>query len=441
MRKAIRSFTRSRRLRLRRADEIHPWAVKPRRSCRLSALRLRRSPAALLLAALSACLVTSAAPPAHAASSAQLQQQIASGQQRINGLSGQVAAAGRKVRSLNATIAGLQARLSPLQHDLDAKRAELLSLRSQLSTAQTRLTRLEAAQKHAERVLSTQLIGAYENVRPDIVTVVLESKGFNDLLNRLDFINKVGKQDARIVGRVKTARAAVAAQAVRLGRLNQRQQQLTAQAANVRNRVAAIEEQVVQQRIVAAKQQEAVAGQLASAKSDVASLGRRLARIEAQQAQSLPGAGPTLPVGSGSSSAGGFEFPMPKADASPPGTWSPDDGVDISAPGGTPELAVCSGTIVLHGIGGFGPSAPVLHCDSPIDGYSYVYYGHAGPGNWVPIGAHVSQGQVISEVGYGIVGISTGPHLEIGFADSSGSPIGPSSAGTMMALLQAAYSA
>jgi murein DD-endopeptidase MepM/ murein hydrolase activator NlpD len=94
---------------------------------------------------------------------------------------------------------------------------------------------------------------------------------------------------------------------------------------------------------------------------------------------------------------------------------------------------------VLHGIGGFGPSAPVIHCDGSLAGYSYVYYGHAGPGNWVGVGTHVSQGQVISEVGSGIVGISTGPHLEIGFADSSGSPIGPGSAGAMASLLHSAY--
>ena len=116
-----------------------------------------------------------------------------------------------------------------------------------------------------------------------------------------------------------------------------------------------------------------------------------------------------------------------------------DQGVDISAPGDTPEFAVCSGTIVLHGIGGFGPSAPVLHLDSPVAGYSYVYYGHAGPGNMVSIGTHVGAGQVISEVGAGIVGISTGPHLEIGFADASGGPVGAGSSATMHALLLGAY--
>jgi murein DD-endopeptidase MepM/ murein hydrolase activator NlpD len=130
---------------------------------------------------------------------------------------------------------------------------------------------------------------------------------------------------------------------------------------------------------------------------------------------------------------------MPKGDVSPEATWSLDNGVDISAPGGTPELAVCSGTVVLHGIGGFGSSAPVLHCDSSLTGYNYVYYGHAGPGHWVAVGTHLSPGQQISEVGDGIVGISSGPHLEIGFATSSGSPVGSSSAGQMMSLLRSAY--
>jgi murein DD-endopeptidase MepM/ murein hydrolase activator NlpD len=139
------------------------------------------------------------------------------------------------------------------------------------------------------------------------------------------------------------------------------------------------------------------------------------------------------------SSGGGFVFPLPKGSASAPGTWSPDDGVDISAPGDTPEYAVCSGTIVLHGIGGFGPWAPVLHCDSPVGGYSYVYYGHAGPANQLPVGTHVGAGEVMSSVGPGIVGISTGPHVEMGFCDSSGTPLGPGTAGAMMSLLQGSY--
>ncbi|HEY1634466.1 MAG TPA: peptidoglycan-binding protein [Acidimicrobiales bacterium] len=105
---------------------------------------------------------------------------------------------------------------------------------------------------------------------------------------------------------------------------------------------------------------------------------------------------------------------------------SVDQGVDYSAPGGTPLYAMGSGTIIQEGIGGFGPNAPVLQITSgPLAGRT-VYYGHSGP-DLVPVGAHVVQGQQISIVGYGIVGISTGPHLEIGFL-----PLGRMGAGQPM---------
>jgi murein DD-endopeptidase MepM/ murein hydrolase activator NlpD len=103
-----------------------------------------------------------------------------------------------------------------------------------------------------------------------------------------------------------------------------------------------------------------------------------------------------------------------------------DQGVDYAAPGGTPLFAMGPGTIVRAGMGGFGPDAPVLHIAAgPLAGRA-VYYGHAGQ-NLVPVGARVAQGQQISTVGNGRVGISTGPHLEIGFY-----PPGPNGAGQAM---------
>jgi murein DD-endopeptidase MepM/ murein hydrolase activator NlpD len=405
---------------------------------------------AAVIAIVAAVVLVGGIPSARGASAGQLQQQLSTAQGRVSGLAGAVGAAGQRVRKLGAGISALESQVGALQANLDAKRAELFRLRGQLDVARANLARLEASEAHAEGILSNQLIGSYEADRPDIISVVLESTGFSDLLERLAFAQRVGKQDARIVGQVQNARRAVAAEATRLGALSVRQQGLTIQVLSERNRVYRAKLALVTQQLAAERTQHASAGQLAAARGQVSSLQAQLTKLQNPQSQpSAPSSSGPGGGGSGSSpsgpiqrsSSGSFTFPMPRGDVSPPATWSLDDGVDISAPGGTPELAVCSGTVVLHGIGGFGPSAPVLHCDSPLAGYDYVYYGHAGPGNWTPVGTHVSQGQVISQVGYGDVGISTGPHLEIGFADSSGSPVGPSSAPQMMSLLRSAYGA
>ena len=103
-----------------------------------------------------------------------------------------------------------------------------------------------------------------------------------------------------------------------------------------------------------------------------------------------------------------------------------DQGVDYVAPGGTPLYAMGTGTIIAAGISGFGDNTPVLQITSgPLAGRT-VFYGHAGP-NLVPVGAHVVEGQQISTVGAGIVGVSNGPHLTIGFY-----PPGPMGSGQAM---------
>ena len=82
----------------------------------------------------------------------------------------------------------------------------------------------------------------------------------------------------------------------------------------------------------------------------------------------------------------------------------PHEGVDISAPQGTPILATAKGTVTFAGwMSGLGNTVEIDH------GYGYVTrYGHASK-LLVRRGQEVTRGEVIARVGS--TGISTSPHL------------------------------
>jgi hypothetical protein len=87
--------------------------------------------------------------------------------------------------------------------------------------------------------------------------------------------------------------------------------------------------------------------------------------------------------------------------------YRPHQGVDYSAPSGTPIVSIGDGRVVQAGWnGGFGRYVEIRHNNV----YSSCYGHLSGYGGGVSRGAKVSQGQVVGYVGS--TGLSTGPHLD-----------------------------
>lgn len=245
-------------------------------------------------------------PAARAANAGALTQQISAGENRVSALSQTVGKDNGRLRQLNASITGLESKIARIQNELATDRAELLQLRRELAAARVRLASLISYEHKARLVLAQQVVASYETPQPSIVSVVLDANGFTNLLEQLSFAGRIRTHDQQIISSVMVARDRVAAQAVRLGMLEGRQQQVTARVLTEQGKLDAAKLTLLDEQMSVTHARNSSVARLATARGQVATLRRQLALLQAQQAaqarqiaasQAIPGAASTAPFG------------------------------------------------------------------------------------------------------------------------------------------------
>jgi peptidoglycan hydrolase CwlO-like protein len=174
-------------------------------------------------------------------SAGDLATQISATRSAAQTLHAQIAADSSRIASTSGGLRDAQNRLTAIQSELDQRATELRGVQDSLLAARNHLVDLENRLHLASTALADNLVASYEQGQPDLMTVILESHGFGDLLEKVSFMARIAHQDSNVVGITRAARAAIASQATRLAGLEVRDRALADQILTQRNSAAALQ--------------------------------------------------------------------------------------------------------------------------------------------------------------------------------------------------------
>jgi peptidoglycan hydrolase CwlO-like protein len=325
-----------------------------------------------------------------ASSSGDIQSQIAGTRSAAAALRAQIAADSRQIAATGDGLARARDRLAAVQGRLDRRVAELKSVQGQLLAARNHLVDLENRLHLSTTALAANLVASYEGNQPDLVSVILSSKGFGELLNQMSFMSRVAHQDANIVKVTRTARAEVARQATALEGLETRDRRLANEVLTQRNEAAALRSALLRRQLAQETQRAHASARYGAVKGHLGSLQARLNAIEKRAAEAAARAAAT-----GNANVSGIAV---------------NTGGMVQAPAGAPEAVrqvIAAGNAIAtlpyiwgggHGsfhASGYDCSGSVSYAlaaagllSSPLTSGAFESWGDPGPGRWITVYAN-----------------------------------------------------
>jgi peptidoglycan DL-endopeptidase CwlO len=373
-----------------------------------------------LLAAAAALLVllaaSSAAPAQDLESKLEAKEaKLSKVRERRGVLTTTISHIGDRIDRLTAEVAVLHDREAAVRVRLDAKQAELDRAVAQLDVAQKHLAVIRARLKRSLVALRERLVAMYESGTPDVLSLIVGANGYDELIDRTEYLNRIHSMDEAVVGRVRDLRNQVRRTVARL-RTAKNQIETARDAIAAEEQALASARSAVQQRqaaLVSARAERLSA--LHEIRQHEEELDGSVAAIQGKIAAQLAATGsaplPAGPIRGGSGS--GLIWPVngPVVSGFGPrtinGHYEFHPGIDIAVPSGTPIRAAAAGTVIFTepeaSSGGYGNYTCIDHGGGLSTCYAHQESFAVSPGQ------HVSQGQVI---GYSdCTGYCFGPHV------------------------------
>jgi len=341
---------------------------------------------------------------------AALQAEIADAKAEEGVLTTQLSAVVAELEDAQAAVETAEASVSALESELAGAQARLDELTALLERQTLRLERLQAEYEKAVAILEARVRAAYIDEPPDVLAFLVSASTFDEIIDSVELLSRIGRQDQRIARQVEKARADAAAER-RATTSTKRLQAATVSVIAARTDEA----RVARDQLAGDRDRLATVQSLkSSALTDTRETREEyLEEVEALAAQSAALAAAIRAAqeqagssGTGQPSAAGLVWPCDGVVVSGFGLrWGRmHEGIDIGCAFGTPNRAAASGTVIYSGwLGGYGNLVVVDHGNGLSTAYAHATTLLVG------VGQSVSQGETVSLVGS--TGNSSGPHL------------------------------
>lgn len=354
------------------------------------------------------------------------------------------------IEKLDKQLGKLTAQMERTQDKIEKKAEQLDQTKKDLKAA-------KETEKNQYETMKKRIKYMYENGSQDYIEIVLKADSFGDLLNRVEYINKISEYDNNLLDNYKETKQLISEkkteQTKQLEELNDMKKELEIEQdgveklmSNKRTQLAKKKEAIRSSKAAVddyqaqiQKQEELIEQLLEEERRKAEEEERRRReeeerkRREEEEKRNNQAANNQNSQTNGGSSSGqfnssaGLRWPLNVSgtitstfgyrESPTAGASSNHKGIDIAVPTGTPVVAAGSGKVVVSSYQAAAGNYIMIYHGNGL----YTVYMHNSSLK-VSVGETVSKGQVIALSGS--TGVSTGPHLHFG-VNKNGSYVNP----------------